>query len=157
MVFNDQMLKPELQSMDDFVDGINNIAETHQKVAAAYIKDGSVEGAIPPLKALLYIMAEGTYEGKTAADPEIRGLFDREYVLGSDWYRQRLELYRDQEVKYLEREIAYLEKALKADTGQGANIQDSLSWCRREAIRIQRPDYLDMLVGTIGRDVIYKG
>jgi len=157
MVFNDQMLKPELQSMDDFVDGINNIVETHQKVAAAYIKDGSVEGAIPPLKALLYIMAEGTYEGKTAADPEIRGLFDREYVLGSDWYRQRLELYRDQEVKYLEREIAYLEKALKADTGQGANIQDSLSWCRREAIRIQRPDYLDMLVGTIGRDVIYKG
>jgi phosphoenolpyruvate carboxykinase (diphosphate) len=157
LVFNEEMLKPELQNLDDFVDGVNNIVETQQKVAKAYIEDGSVEGAIPPLKALLYIMAEGSFEGKTAEDPEIRKLFERDYVLGSDWYRARLEAYRDREVAYLEREIAYLENALETDQAPSAGIHNSLSWCRREVVRIQRPDYLEVLVGTIGRDVIYQG
>lgn len=165
LVFDDEMLKPELQNLDDFVDGVNNIVETQQKVAKAYIEDGSVEGAIPPLKALLYIMAEGSYEGKNAADPEIRGLFDRDYVLGSEWYRERLVAYRDREVAYLEREEAYIEATMQREQGRGAleidnrlaMLHDSLSWCRREHTRIQRPDYLDALVGTIGRDVIYQG
>ncbi len=157
LVFSDEMLKPELQNLDDFVDGVNNIVETQQKVARTYIEDGSVEGAIPPLKALLYIMAEGSYEGKTAADPEIRGLFDREYVLNSEWYRKRLEAYRDREIAYLDREIEYLEKALESGYAQSSVVHDSLSWCRREAIRIDRPDYLDVLVGTLGRDVLFKG
>ena len=165
LVFNDNMLKPELQNLDDFVDGVNNIVETQQKVAQSYVDDGSVAGAIPPLKALLYIMAEGSYEGKDAADPEIRRLFDRDYVLSSDWYHQRLEAYRDREAAYLEREIAYIETALERDQARGSigdtrrnnTLHDSLTWCRRELIRIQRPDYLEALVGTIGRDVIYTG
>jgi len=165
LVFNEEMLKPELQNLDDFVDGVNNIVETQQKVAQAYISDGSVDGAIPPLKALLYIMAEGSYEGKTADDPEIRKLFTREYVLSSDWYRRRLEAYRDRETKYLENEIAYLEGAMQKDQSRSTGgatrrddvLHDSLSWCRREVVRINRPDYLDVLVGTIGRDEVYQG
>jgi len=48
-VFNKQMLKPELQGMEDYVDGINNIVEAHKKVALAYFEDESVDSAIPPL------------------------------------------------------------------------------------------------------------
>lgn len=165
LVFNDEMLKPELQNLDDFVDGINNIVETQQKVAKAYLEDGSVAGAIPPLKALLSIMAEGSYEGKDASDPEVRALFDREYVLSSEWYRRRLEAYRDREVEYLKREIEYIERAIEGDQARGnagstkrsETRHDSLSWCRRELVRVQRADYLDALVGTIGRDEIYTG
>ena len=63
-VFNERMLKPELQGMEEFVDGINNIVEAQQKVALRYFEEGSVEAAIPPLKILLHIMAYGNFEGK---------------------------------------------------------------------------------------------
>ena len=36
-------------------------------------------------------MAEGSWEGKTADNPEVRKLFGRDYVLQSDWYNERLE------------------------------------------------------------------
>lgn len=80
-VFNERMLKPELQGMEDFVDGINNIVEAQKKVALQYFEEGSVEAAIPPVKVLLHIMAYGHYEGKTIDNPELRKLFDRDYVV----------------------------------------------------------------------------
>jgi len=48
MVFTSDMLKPESQSKEDFIDGINNIVEAQQKSASQYFEDGSVESAIPP-------------------------------------------------------------------------------------------------------------
>ncbi|MBN1926033.1 MAG: hypothetical protein JW798_09365, partial [Prolixibacteraceae bacterium] len=63
-IFNEEMLKPELQDMDVFVDGINNIVEAQQWVAESYFKDNSIEGACPPLKAILHFMAYGNYNGK---------------------------------------------------------------------------------------------
>src|SRR5690606_28014186 len=65
-VFDEAMLRPETQSMDSYVDGILNIVETQEKVARTYFEDGSVETAIPPLKAILHIMAHGHFEGKDA-------------------------------------------------------------------------------------------
>ena len=47
------MLKPELQGLEDYVDGINNIVEAQEKVALRYFEDGSINSAIPPLKILL--------------------------------------------------------------------------------------------------------
>lgn len=90
-VFPVDMLRPELQSLDEFADGIEHIAEAHQRVAASYFTDGSIDHAIPPLAALLTIMAEGRWNGKTIDDPEVRNLFTRESVLASDWYAARLE------------------------------------------------------------------
>ena len=87
-VFSERMLKPELQGLEDYVDGINNIVETQQKVALNYFEDGSIEAAIPPLKILLNIMAYGEYEGKDISNPELRKYFDRDYVLNSDWYKR---------------------------------------------------------------------
>jgi len=90
-VFTEDMLRPELQSREDFIDGIKNITETQQRVARSYFQDGGIDLAIPPLKALLHVMAHGEYEGKSLKDPEVRRLFDREEVFQSSWYRSRLE------------------------------------------------------------------
>jgi len=50
-------------------------------------------------------MAFGSYEGKSMEDPEVRKLFDRDTVLQSDWYKERLERYKDQEIAYIERSM----------------------------------------------------
>lgn len=91
-VFDEGMLQPELQGMEDYVDGIHNIVEAQKKVALRYFEDGSVDATIPPLKILLNIMAYGTYEGKEISDPELRKFFDRDYIINSDWSKERLEL-----------------------------------------------------------------
>ncbi|HFD80032.1 MAG TPA: hypothetical protein ENK05_06530, partial [Gammaproteobacteria bacterium] len=56
-VFTEEILKPETQGLEVFIDGIDNIVEAQQRVAQQYIDDGSIEDACPPLQALLHIMA----------------------------------------------------------------------------------------------------
>ncbi|MEE0895634.1 MAG: hypothetical protein U0M28_06700, partial [Bacteroidales bacterium] len=90
VVFTEEMLRPELQSMDEYVDGINNIVENQKRVAQMYFNDGSVEAAVPPLKALLHIMVNGEYNGMTIASEEFRAMFTRENMMESDWYAERL-------------------------------------------------------------------
>ena len=63
-VFTQEMLRPELQDMGLFAAGVDAIVESQRRVATNYFEDGSVEAACPPLKALLHIMACGSYEGK---------------------------------------------------------------------------------------------
>ncbi|MEO6056849.1 MAG: hypothetical protein ABIQ49_08415, partial [Gemmatimonadales bacterium] len=65
-VFTEEILKPEVQDPAVFADGVNNIVEAQERVAAAYFTDGTIEDACPPLKSLLHIMAHGHYEGKDA-------------------------------------------------------------------------------------------
>jgi len=82
-LFPADMLRPELQDLAEFVDGIDNIVETHQRVALSYFEDGSVEMACPPLRALLRIMAHGSDEGRDARiHPDFRALFTRQALLG---------------------------------------------------------------------------
>ena len=99
VVFDEALLKPETQDMDAYVDGICNIVEAQQGVARGYINDGSVENACPPLKALLYIMAEGNYKGKDIDHPDIRRMFTADYLLNSDWYQQRLSIKQERDVR----------------------------------------------------------
>ena len=61
VAFDEALLKPERQSMSMYFDGIKNIVETQKSVAQRSLKDGSVEFACPPIYALLYIMATGTF------------------------------------------------------------------------------------------------
>src|SRR5262249_44369623 len=63
VVLTPEMLRPELQDVEIFVNGMDNIVETHKRVAQHYFNDGTIEYACPPLKALLHIMARGQYEG----------------------------------------------------------------------------------------------
>jgi hypothetical protein len=154
VVFTDEMLKPELQGMDVFVDGMDNICATHKRVAESYFSDGGVELACPPLKALLHIMARGQFEGKDLNSPEIRALFTRENLLISPWYKQRLDAKQKIETNLWKRHIAYLEAYLDrpsfADTVARLNLQGRLDHARRKLVNVESPVYREKLDGTLG-------
>jgi hypothetical protein len=160
-VFTQDMLRPELQSLPDFVDGIENIAQAMQRSAKAYIEDGSIEAAIPPLKALLWVMATGSYEGKTIHDPQLRRLFDRDYVLSSDWYARRLAAYQDRELSYLKSSVESLRRFLEDETedSRSATAQATRELARAEQRleKLARGDYAKVLFGSIGKDPLFKG
>lgn len=155
-VFTEEMLKPELQSLEDYIDGIDNITSTQRKVALNYFEDGSIDAACPPLKALLHIMAHGHYEGKSLTDPAIRSLFTQEAILESDWYAARLDAKAKIDEALWKRHIAYLEDFLKKPNYQSEldrlKIDDRLASAKSRLARIQDPSYRQTLVGTLGAD-----
>ena len=158
-VFDEAMLKPETHDLAAFVDGIRNIIEAQQQVAQAYLDDGLVEDACPPLQALLTIMATGHHLGRSLDHPEIRRLFTREYVLGSAWYRERLELQRDRELLRTADQLDYLKRALRRH-GEQINGSIHLPARIREAearlARISTAGYVDSLVGGLGADWLHR-
>lgn len=108
-IFTPDMLRPELQDMETFVDGMDNMAGAHKRAAEMYFNDGSIEGACPPLKALLHIMKDGNYEGKTLEDESIRKMFTFESVINSEWYAERLITRQQIEVNHLQTVLANLQ------------------------------------------------
>ena len=159
IVFDEKMLRPEVQDMDAFVDGINNIVEAQQKVAQAYIEDGSIHDACPPLQAILYIMAEGTYQGKTIDDPAIREMFTRDYLLASDWYRQRLKIKQQREAALWQRNRDYIEQKMdetnESETGLWADLQGRMERAEEMLAWVKSDTFLEQLEGTIGADWIH--
>lgn len=157
-VFTEEMLRPELQNHEEFVDGIRNITSTQQRVAQSYFEDGGIDAAIPPLKALLHIMAYGEYEGKSIHDPEVRGLFDRDYVIGSDWYRERLVAKHESKLGMLRRHAASLEGFIGRRNYEGEASRLGLSErlektkARLSELEADPDGYIETLVGTIGVD-----
>ncbi len=154
-VLPEEMLRPERQDLATFVDGIDNIVATQQRVAQLYFDDGSVAWACPPLHALLHILAHGDFEGKTATAPEIRALFTREALLASDWYRARLESRQRFDVALRERQVAHLEQFLANPvyTTEAARLgcAERLA-AARTALETARATTPAALVGTLGRD-----
>lgn len=160
-VFNERMLKPELQNMEDFVDGINNIVEAQQKVALQYFEENSVDAAIPPLQILLHVMAYGHFNGKSMNDQELRKTFTRESVINSDWYRKRLRLKQQKEVAFYTDRIEYLNQFI-AEAHNSVFLgelkiserlekaKQMLEYCGSEA-------YFESLIGTIGADPLFRG
>lgn len=159
-VFTEKMLKPELQNMEDYVDGINNIVEAQQRVAKTYFEDGSVEAAIPPLKVLLNIMAHGQYEGKDLSHPELRKLFDRDYVINSDWYIERLRLKQQKDIAFHKSQIQYLEQFIanpnNRDIVINLNVKNKLEKAQELLKYVQSEDFFNSLIGTIGADPLFK-
>ena len=155
-VFTEEMLKPELQSMADFIDGLDNIIETQRTVALNYFQDGGIEAACPPLKALLHIMAYGEYEGKDLHHPEIRALFTREALLASEWYQARLDAKVAVDTALWDRHIAYLETFLAKPNYQSElrrlRIQERLAKAKAVREHIHSPKYRQSLVGMLGTD-----
>ena len=159
-VFSERMLKPELQGLEDYVDGINNIVEAQQKVALNYFEDGSVEGAIPPLKILLHIMAYGEFEGKEISEPELRKYFNRDYVLNSDWYQERLKLKQQKDLAFYDAQINYLEdfisKPNNIELVNEMDINKRLDEVKTHYKEVASETYLKSLIGTIGADPLFK-
>ncbi|TDD97099.1 hypothetical protein E0F76_09985 [Flavobacterium cellulosilyticum] len=159
-VFNEKMLKPELQGMEDYVDGIANIVEAQQKVALRYFEDGSIESAIPPLKIVLHMMAYGNYDGKEMSDPELRSYFDRDHIINSDWYKERLKLKQQKDIRFYANQISYLEKFISNPLNAVSVIEMDLNTGLQNVVTLlavaSSPEYIESLVGTIGADPLYR-
>lgn len=149
-IFTPDMLRPELQDMETFVDGMDNMAGAHKRAAEMYFNDGSIEGACPPLKALLHIMKDGNYEGKTLEDESIRKMFTFESVINSEWYAERLITRQQIEVNHLQTVLANLQ-SLPAEekTPQTATEIESV---KARIKSVKSMGYLKSLAGTLGAD-----
>jgi len=156
LVFTEEILRPEVQDVDLYAEGIENIVATYQRVAENYFQDGSIDAACPPLKAILHIMAKGSYQGKRLNHPDVRSMFKRESLLSSDWYKERLEVKRTRDVELWVRHLKYLEQA-RASFADGKaphhlKIQEKLRLARKHLKHVKSPEYLKRLQGSIGAD-----
>ncbi len=153
-IFTEQMLRPEKEDMDAFLEGVDNIVQSQRRVAIRYFEDGSVEKAIPPLAALLNIMAHGTWQGKGRDNPDFRKLFDREYVLNSDWYNERLKLKQKKDMERIKSRIADLEGFIavknNARLAQSLGIDEKITEAEKTLKRLSSEGYLQSLKGTVG-------
>jgi hypothetical protein len=150
------MLRPELQDLEIFVEGMDNIITTQKRVAEMYFADGSIAQACPPLHALLHIMAHDHWGGKDLAHPEVRQLFTRENLLASQWYAARLAAKQKVDRTLCRRHIDYLTQFLKksthADVAEKLNINDLLHRARKQLETIESPAYLGGLQETLGAE-----
>jgi len=159
-VFTDEMLRPELQDMEIFVEGMDNIVATQKRVAELYFEDGSVAQACPPLQALLHIMRDGDWEGRGLDDAAVRTLFTLENLLASDWYAARLQAQQANDVTLWRGHVSYCERFLKrashADEAARLGIADRLKLAQATLTKVQTPEYLESLRGTLGAEPIMK-
>ncbi len=155
VVFTPEMLRPELQDRQIYVDSVDTIVATHERVATAYFADGTVSLAVPPLRALLEIMAYGaTADGRTIDDPTVRAMFTRESVLASDWYAARLVAKQQGAVTRAANGLAAIEKFVATpgneEPSARLDMPARIEFARSELERVSSPDYLAALRGTLG-------
>ena len=155
-VLTDEMLRPELQDMAAFVEGVDNIIATQQRVARAYFADGSIEWACPPLYALLHIMRDGNFNNMGPEHAEFRRLFTREYLLKSDWYAQRLAAKQRIDARVWQQHVEALEAFLVrpgyADEAERLAVRGTLARAREALKEVQSAEYLATLDGSLGAD-----
>jgi hypothetical protein len=155
-VFETDLLQPERQDPAVFAEGVDNIVGAMREAAAHYFADGSIDLAVPPLRALLHLMREGNWEGRGADDPAFRALFTRDTLLASPWYRARLEAQRTMDEHLADRQAHYLEKFLTrpnyADVAAHLDIRQRLDRLQASARATRAPGYLEKLTGTLGVD-----
>jgi hypothetical protein len=156
VVFPDEMLRPEMQDMDVFVDGMDNIIVTQQRVAQQYFNDGSIQDACPPLRALLHIMRDGNFEGKDLDNPAIRKLFTADNLLSSDWYEARLKAKQQADVQLWQRHVRYLQafltKSSYAEEAERLGITQRLAEAKETLVSVGKSSYLKKLTGSLGTD-----
>jgi hypothetical protein len=155
VVFTPEMLRPELQDLGVFAESVATIVTTHERVARSYFRDGTIALAIPPLRALLEIMADGvTAEGWSLDSPQFRVMFTREAVLASDWYAERLAAKQAAASARADAGLAAIEKFV--DTAGNEEPTARLAMparveaARVEAARLAGPEFREQLVGTVG-------
>jgi hypothetical protein len=153
-LFTEEMLRPELQGIEDFADGIDNIVSTQKQIAEHYFADGSVELACPPLKALLHIMRDGSYEGKTLQDESFRHIFTAEALLESAWYKERLAAQKHIDKTLWTRHVDYLQRALASESyltpEMRGIVTKDLGAAKKKRDSIDEPAYMESLDGRIG-------
>ncbi|HWV98889.1 MAG TPA: hypothetical protein VNZ64_04265 [Candidatus Acidoferrum sp.] len=157
-LFTEEMLRPELQDLELFVDGMDNIVATQRRVAQMYFDDGSVKWACPPLQALLHIMLKDQWEGKGLEHREFRKLFTRDELLASGWYAARLAAKHTVDRQLWRRHVDYLGNFMKrtsyADEAVRLGIADRLGHARTTLQETEAPAYPEKLRGTLGAEPI---
>ncbi|KAH0570369.1 hypothetical protein SS50377_28350 [Spironucleus salmonicida] len=134
-IFTEEHLRPELQSIDEFADGVMFIWENICGQVSDYYKDGSFEQLIPPLQTLLQIVQNGgTYNNLTVDSPEFLAEFKRANVINSPWYKQRLIQAQRNEIQLLQDKISKV---------GGADLKERLEYVRSEK-------YLQDINGSLG-------
>lgn len=160
-VLVENMLRPEKQDAGQYADSVDNIAATHRRVSQNYFDDGSVNQAVPPLKALLHIMRDGTHEGLQLGDAAFRSMFTRESVLGSPWYRARLEMRRELEVRHWNNIATYLERLLSrpeySREAERLRLRERRSYARVMLERSRSDQRIAELSGSLGAEpAVYR-
>jgi phosphoenolpyruvate carboxykinase (diphosphate) len=155
-VFTEEMLRPEKQDLEVFVTSMATMATTHQRVAQAYFDDGTVELAIPPLRALLEIMAHGSSaEGWGLNTPEFRALFAREEILGSPWYADRLDAKQASASERAGAGLAALRKFASTpgndEPSLRLDVATRIADAEAEYAKFSSAEYRRGLLGTVGR------
>ena len=156
VVFTPQMLRPELQDVGIFAESIATIVTTHERVARSYFQDGTIALAIPPLRALLEIMAEGftAGDGWGLDSPGFRVMFTREAVVASDWYTLRLAAKQAAASDRANAGLDAIEKFVSASGNEEPTVRLEMparvQAARVEAQRLASPEFREQLVGTAG-------
>lgn len=157
-VFNNEMLRPETQDMDAFVASIDNLFITQRRVAEGFKKDGTYERLCPPLKALVDVMVDGNYKGMDRSHPAFRALFDRETILSSDWYKERLVEKQKRDIAYWQKIIAYLKENKASNRSEAINktfdLNVKIADAEASLKHVSASDYLTELKGTLGADTL---
>jgi hypothetical protein len=164
-VFSPEMLSPELQDPEAFIDGVKNIIESGAKAAQSYFEDGTIEMASPPLRALLHIMVNGEYEATTPSgksiwtleSPEFRAQFTPEALLESEWYAERLVTQQNRDIKIWSEGLTELGAFLNTYAESLPSAERDLYMERMDQLqhlidRAEGLEYLDSLRGSIGAD-----
>jgi hypothetical protein len=155
MVLTPEMLRPELQDVGVFAASVDTIVATHERVARAYFDDGTISLAIPPLRALLEIMANGaSAEGWKLDSPEFREMFTRESVLASDWYAARLDAKQAAAIARADAGLAAIQKFVTTPGNEEPTARLGMparvAAAQAEAGRLSGPTFREQLVGTVG-------
>ena len=160
-IFTEAMLRPESQDLQAFVDSVEVMASTHERVARAYLKDGTISSAVPPVRALLEIMADGiSSEGHTLNSPDFRALFTRDSVLASDWYAARLDAAQAQEVARAEDGVTRLETFLadrvSAEPARRTLLESRRAEAHATVANAASAAFRESLIGTLGRQATFR-
>ena len=155
IVFTEEMLRPELQDKAIFADSVDVIVTTHKVVAEHYRADGSLEWAVPPLRALLEIMIDGvSREGWNLASPEFRAQFERENILNSAWYSERLDAKAARDARQAQEAIEALARFYKGENNEEVierlELDERLAAARAWLEEVTSQAYRDHLVGSLG-------
>lgn len=157
-VFSEEMLRPEQQDMKAFADSIENLNITQKRVAEGFKLDGTYEALCPPLKALVDIMITGEHKGMDRNHETIRAMFERDSVLSSDWYKERLVEKQKRDIAYWESNLAYLKERKNSEALatilENLDIDTKISTAETQLATVKSEAYLQDLEGTIGADTL---
>ncbi|MDO5502887.1 MAG: hypothetical protein Q4G67_06890 [Actinomycetia bacterium] len=160
-IFTEAILRPETQDRAVFTESVQVMCDTHERVARSYLKDGTIDSACPPVRALLEIMADGmSVDGLTLDDPAFRQMFTREAVLASDWYAARLDAAQSQLVARAEAGISAITDLLEGQ-GAGGVVERLDLRGRLDEVTAARDEAAsgaarERLIGTLGRQPSFR-